>query len=139
MAPFSAWCNEQVKETAKRTGDIRGWDVARSNMYGATTAVADRLGVHVRIFNRLARGMYAGSQNSCKGEFKADTISRYYVEDMLTRAGVDFYDVYPDLEFERDIELEPDAFCRQCGEYVTPIQGCCPWCDTGVDGMEMAA
>jgi hypothetical protein len=139
MAPFTAWCNDQVEQAAKRAGAPRGWDVARSNMYGAATDVAERLGVHIRILNRLRRGMYAGSKDHRKGEFPADTISRYYVEDLLTRAGTSFYDVYPEFAHERDIELEPDEFCLQCGEYTTPIQGCCPWCDTRVDDLRMAA
>jgi hypothetical protein len=139
MAPFAAWCNDQVQQAAKRTEGISGWDVARNNMYGSVAAVADRLGIDVRNLNRLCRGMYAGSRNRRKGEFPADTISRYYVEDLLTRAEVSFYEIYPEFAHERDIELEPGAWCRCCAEYVTPVDGICLWCDTPVDDLRMAA
>lgn len=128
LAPFTAWCNEQVELAVKR----RGVTSVFSDGYGPCAEVADRLGIDVRVLNRLMRGMYAGSQNRRKGEFPADTISRYYVEDLLARAGVDFYGLYPEFAYEQDIEIEPDEFCRECGEYVTPIKGFCPWCDTNV-------
>jgi hypothetical protein len=134
-APFTAWCNQQVELASKG----RGINSFYTDKYGPCAAVADRLGIHVRILNRLMRGVYAGSRDSCKGEFPTDTISRYYVEDLLARAGVDFYEVYPQFEHERDIKLEPDAWCRCCAEYVTPVDGVCLWCDSSVDGMGMAA
>lgn len=140
MAPFSAWCNDQIQQATKRQGGrLVGWDRVRSDTCGPAGELADRLGIHIRCLNRLRRGVYAGSQARRKGEFPADTISRYYVEDLLARAGVDFYDVYVDLAHERDIELEPDGWCSCCREYVTPIRGLCPWDDTPVDGLEMAA
>jgi hypothetical protein len=135
MAPFTAWCNEQVELAAKRRGALSVF----SDRYGPCAEVADKLGVHVRVLNRLVRGMYAGSRDRRKGEFPAETISRYYVEDLLSRAGVSFYNVYPEFAHEQDIELEPDAWCRCCAEYVTPLNGLCLWCDTPVDGLEMAA
>jgi hypothetical protein len=47
----------------------------------------------------------------------------------LDHAGVPLEDVYPALAAEFDVELEPEAFCASCHETVTPIKGCCPWCD----------
>ena len=55
-------------------------------------------------------------------------ISRAWVEDSLHHAGVLFHDVYPDLV--EDIVLEPDAWCPECRETVTPSDGRCLWCDT---------
>lgn len=136
LAPLTAWCHEQVEIAARRRAHL---DPSRTNrLYGPTAELADRLGIQVRVLNRLMRGVYAGCQDGHKGEFPTDTIARYYVEDLLVRAGVDFYDLYPELEGERDIKLEPDAWCRCCREFVTPIFGCCPWDDTPVH-MEMAA
>jgi hypothetical protein len=91
------------------------------------------LGINARVLNRIKRGRYAGSQNNRKGEYPTEWIGRAYIEDMLWRAGVDFYDVYPELEGERNVELEEDGFCKQCHEFVTPIGGLCPWDDTPVD------
>lgn len=124
IAPFQHWCAEQVALTSKS----RPWNGAAC-IYGPSSEVADLLGIHVRALNRVIRGVYAGMQNGHKAEFPVDTISRYYVEDALTHAGVDFYELYPALEAERDIELEPDEWCDRCGEDVTPIGGQCPWCD----------
>jgi hypothetical protein len=39
-----------------------------------------------------------------------------------------FYRLYPELEHERDVMLEPDAWCPFCAQWVTPVDGLCPWC-----------
>lgn len=76
-------------------------------------------------------------------EIPTGTFPRATVEDALHRAGVDFYSIYPEFSHERDIELEPAAWCPACREHCHPIGGCCPWCDWRIsDGhmnMGMAA
>lgn len=62
-------------------------------------------------------------------ELRTDSFAREAVEDALHHAGIDFYSVYTEFAFERDIELEPAAWCPACQSHETPIDGCCPWCD----------
>lgn len=136
IAPIRDWVNEQIRAEANRQMLSVAWGAGVPGIVqevGPVTQIAARLGVHIRCLNRIKRGMYAGARNGVKGEYPTDTISRYYVEDMLTRAGVDFYDIYPELESERDIALEPDGWCKCCREFVTPINSLCPWDDTPVD------
>lgn len=125
LAPFQAWCKEQIRIAAVRRGPF-----ATFAPYGPVNELADRIGLHPRVLNRITRGVYAGHRDGRKGDIPTDTIGRHDVENALTRAGVDFYGVYPEFEHERDIELEMDQFCSECGEWVTPIKGRCPWDDT---------
>jgi hypothetical protein len=60
-------------------------------------------------------------------DISTDRFPRPVVEDALFVLGVDFYEVYPEFAHERDIEIEPAAWCPACREHVTPIQGECPW------------
>lgn len=125
IGPVKDWCHTQVRLLASRHDP-------HDPRYGPHQELADRMGLNSRALYRIMQGHYSGARNGRKGEFPAETISRNYVEDMLTRAGVDFYSVYPELEYERDIALEPDEFCRRCGEWITPIEGFCPWCESNV-------
>ncbi len=131
LRPLIDWINAQIARETRRQG--LSLDAPNSSSNGKEPGphrlVADRLGLNDRALYRIKNSRYAGSRNGRKAEFPATTISRKYVEDMCTRAGLNFYDLYPELEWERDVELEADAYCARCGEDVTPIEGCCPWCD----------
>jgi hypothetical protein len=100
-----------------------------------------------RYLYRWRNALRAGSRDGVKGDYPTETASRDGVIDALSNMGLrlaDVYDVkrYPwledlDLNLDEDVVLEPDAFCERCHELVTPIGGCCPWCDSQVvDGFD---
>lgn len=125
--PFLAWCERQLVLIANGgalgTVPVGGFGQtsdreARRRAHGV---LAGRLGVEVRTLWRYLHRLDTEGRPTT-------TLSRYSVEDMLNRAGEDFYAVYAQLEHERDIELEPDVFCPRCGEMTTPHEGTCLWC-----------
>lgn len=82
-------------------------------------ALADRLGISARRLHDYLHRV---------GDEQPDTVFRSRVEDMLENAGLQLWEVYPDLI--DDVELEPDAYCERCRDTVSPIGGLCPWCDS---------
>lgn len=121
-APFVRWLREQ--------SDIIGHDYS---LLGAgipappvNTALAKRLGVVPRTIYRYLRSLDGAGRPT-------DTYERKQIEAVLTRAGVDFFEIYPDLDdLDLDLELEVDEYCPRCREITTPINGICPWCETQV-------
>ena len=57
--------------------------------------------------------------------------SRDTIENMLWRAGVALWEVYPDVD--GDVVVPADEWCDRCDEMITPIweKGAliCPWCE----------
>lgn len=62
-----------------------------------------------------------------KVDVKTSIFERAPVEDALHNAGVAFSVVYPEIAALEDSPLEPEQWCFQCQENVSPIQGECPW------------
>jgi predicted amidophosphoribosyltransferase len=58
---------------------------------------------------------------------------RKLVEEALLHAHADIGKIYPELAV--DVELEPEGWCKRCHEIVTPVEGCCPWCDMPVGAI----
>lgn len=114
LKPFQDWIEQQL-------GD--GDDI------GACARLAQRLGTTDRSLHRIRHGIACGKKDGQSFTFTVDTWGRFRIEDMLHRAGADFYDVYPEFAHERDVELEPDAWCEGCRDVVTPVNGICLWCD----------
>lgn len=85
----------------------------------------------VRKLYRYRHGLHSvrpgGKRGSPSRDVPTERVPRPLVEDALARAGVDFYEVYTEFAHERDIEIEPAAWCPNCQEHVTPIKGECPW------------
>lgn len=157
LEPFIGWCETKLVEYG-------GPDALKVKMNAGgrfnpdATGARDRLAAKLGIASRTL-WRYTHWRDSCG---RPTTVApRWYVEDMLERAGLRFSDLYPG-SFEKapgergpardvlryidllgnccdeEIELEPDAWCRCCREFVTPIFGCCPWDDTPIH-MELAA
>jgi hypothetical protein len=126
-APFIAWLEDQI-DKIRRDDTLRDSECMKE--VPAERILADRLGVAPRIFYRYRRGLISGSRNGIKGDYPTETFTRASVENMLDRVGKALADLYPDLD--EDIELEPDLPCPTCREVVTPLGGCCPWCDTAL-------
>lgn len=124
-APFVAWLRHELG-----VGDDPDNPSHSRHSNSGREQLAARLNITVRT---LYRHLYR--LNGCSKP--TSVISRIGVEEMLHAAGVSFYDMYPAFAHERDIEIEPDEFCRLCGEWVTPINGRCPWDDC--DLMDWAA
>lgn len=129
--PFVAWCEGQLRVIAhgRAVGPTPSGHTGEGPSLGcrAHQTLAFRLGVDPRTMHRYLRALDGG-------DHPATTLSRDSVEDMLHRAGEDFYAVYPDYLHERDIELEPDQWCPWCQQTTTPMGGICLWCDHRVVG-----
>ena len=124
--PFVAWCQRRLRAISNHgaigilpTNPTERQDTIRP---GTHTVLAHRLGIEPRTLWRYLHRLDGSDQPTA-------TISRYAVEDMLTRAGEDFYALYPEYEHERDVELEPDGWCPHCQELTTPVEGKCLWCE----------
>ena|SRR5215216_4121313 len=113
-APFVEWL-QRLKVALKNDPALK---LGRLGS-GVEREIAQRLGVSTKAVYRYLR--------SINNEGRAvDVFDRACVEDMLDRAGIPFWHLYPELA--TDVELEPDVFCESCFEMVTPIGGLCPWC-----------
>ena len=58
------------------------------------------------------------------------------VEDALWRAGVEFWEVYPEEQYPalyRDIPPEPACWCPNCAREQQPVLGYCETCDWRMD------
>ncbi len=119
-APFVAWLERQI---AHITADETLWRTTSGGSAlppDATKILGERLGVHE---DWLRKGAWT----------RSGQLERATVEDALDRAGVAWFDVFPD---DAPDEIEPDGFCGRCHEVVTPISGACPWCESPVAGAE---
>jgi hypothetical protein len=126
--PFVAWCEQRLRVLAKDGAiGILPSDARQRTMIarGARTVLAYRLGIEDRTLWRYLNGWDSVARPT-------RTLPRHPVEDMLHRAGEDFYAVYPQYAHERDIELEPDVWCAMCKQVTTPLDGVCLWCDRRV-------
>jgi hypothetical protein len=127
--PFVAWCDRRLRVLARGgTMGILPTDLLRERTLiasGARKVLAYRLGIEDRTLWRYLNG-WDGTGRPTR------TLPRHPVEDMLHRAGEDFYVVYPQYADERDIELEPDVWCKCCKQTTTPLHGICLWCDRRV-------
>jgi hypothetical protein len=121
-APFVAVLNRELERLA--TNDTFRLD-ENAQEPPAVQLLAFRLGVAQRTVYRYLRSLDGEGQPT-------DTYARNPVEDALERLEVPFADVYPEIAATEDRPLEPDAYCTSCHEVVTPIDGCCPWCDRPV-------
>jgi len=130
--PFVDWLWEQRRvldrDPSRWVTDVAG----RATEHAPTRTLAARCGVCERTLHRYMKGLDSNSDPT-------DVLGRYLVEDILHRAGVDFYSLYPEFEHERDIELEPEAWCDKCLDIVTPLDDRCPWCNTRTDQWRQAA
>lgn len=108
--PFATWLDGQLRLLAADFDDPHA-------QLSSSLGIVDRT---------LWRFMHHRDSNG----HPSKVFGRYAVEDILTRAGVSFYDLYPEYEHERDIVLEPDSWCSSCATTTTPIDGVCPWCET---------
>jgi hypothetical protein len=124
--PFRDWLRAEIIALGGNP------EVGSKDTSGACEVLARRLDIASRTLYRHLRGL-----NGCS--VPSDVIGRLAVEEMLHNAGASFYEIYPDFAYEQDIELEDDAWCRCCADLVTPIMAVCPWCDTPVDDLRMAA
>jgi hypothetical protein len=130
--PFADWINARVasyqaQETGmaahqltavKRTAEDLGW--------GSHDGGIRKL-YRYRHMLRTVGGGGSRARAVAQRDIPTDKFPRPVVEDALFTAGVDFYEMYPQFAHERDIELEPAAWCPNCRSHVTPIQGECPW------------
>lgn len=72
------------------------------------------------------------TDTSIKGKrvvIKATRINRVTVEDACHHAGIDFYELYPELGHERSGEPGAEGWCPACQEHVLVLDGVCAWCD----------
>jgi hypothetical protein len=115
LKPFQDWIESELATRPDDTSAV-GW-------------LAQRLGTTDRSLHRIRHGIACGKRDGAAFTFHVDTWGRYRIEDMLHRAGADFYDVYPGFAHERDVVLEPESWCPTCREVVTPMDGVCLWCD----------
>jgi hypothetical protein len=124
--PFTEFMNQEHDHFAR---DMDFWERARAikhangdEEYPATGMVADKYNTCVRTIYRYLRG-----QNGC-GQ-PATVYERHTIEEFLTLAGLSIYAVYPDADVYLG-DPEPYTPCDPCQEWVTPIAGVCPWCET---------
>lgn len=126
--PLAFWLNQRLNRYIRENQ----YTPTDQTPHAAVKELARDLDISDRALYRYLRSLNAYGKPT-------DTFIRARVEDMLHEAGVGFYEVYPDLA--EDVDLEPDAWCRQCGEMVTPISSSCPWCsvrvDPGVDLLDL--
>lgn len=125
--PFAEWLRARVEFYERQQRAVKSWDRNALAQVAAECGWPGESGQrklyrYLRELKSTKRGRRAKSM-----EVPAETYPRPVVEDALHHAGVDFYSIYPELAYERDIELEPAAWCPACQEHVTPIGGECPW------------
>ena len=127
---------------------LQDWVAGQLAINPCVNDLARRMGIQPRTLLRIRNGEQTGKLTVAPNVRKPVLIrtnmwARYRVEDMLERAGADFFDVYPQFRHEVEFELEPDCWCEECRDVTTPIGGVCPWCDQMVSkpqaGLEEAA
>lgn len=127
--PFADWIEERIRFYDRQqpgtplTHRDSASRVARDLGWGDKESGARKL----YRYRHCLKTMKRGSRYGRSFDVPTDKFPRPPIEDALFRAGVDFYSVYPEYAHERDIELEPAAWCPACREHVTPIDGECPW------------
>lgn len=142
--PFSDWLNERYERYQREYNQ-------RESLVGPTVRLGKEIGFDAGVSDdkSLARRLYryrhmiteTGTGSRRKGTFKRvvraiEEFPRSVVQEALDTVDRDlFYEVYPQYAHERaetilydDVTLEPDAYCPHCQEWVTPIDGLCPWC-----------
>lgn len=141
--PFAGWLNERFaeyerdyKEGANGVGAVSR--LAREIGFADNVnedSAARRLYRYRRMVTESARGKHADGKKR-RVVLSVTEFGRDVVEEALSRVDPGlFYELYPEHAREKldasgfeDIVLEPDAWCPHCNEYVTPIDGLCPWC-----------
>lgn len=130
-------------------GPMREWLTERmySFQLNERAVSSDALGAHATFtpHQRLLRLLGWDHEGNGTGERRlyrwlneADVIDRRDVEEALHTAGVDWFDVYPAPEDARPDEDDVDEeFCFACRAFVTPIGGCCAWCDRPVMRVDL--
>ncbi len=116
-APFIAWLadqEERLRAAPHSTGGLMARQPVRK-------VLARRLGITDRTLRRFTL-----SQNGDGAP--VTSFAQEAIEDMLWRAGVELWEVYPQPE----VVVPADETCDRCSEPVTPIweKGAlvCPWC-----------
>lgn len=118
-APFVAFLNERLDRLAA-DDTLRGAE--EESQVPAVRILSDQLGVSERAIYRYTHSLTSLGKPTT-------TFPRNRVEDMLDALDVPFADVYPEIAAAEDRPLEPDGYCSSCREIVSPIDGCCPWCE----------
>lgn len=132
--PFSRWLSAQYDEYEKQDANASACD--QDVALGPAQRLAEEIGwgsddAGIRRLYRYRKQVIerTASSRGVRWTETADSWPRDAVEDACHRVHPDlFLDLYPELRFERDVVLEPDAYCPFCEELVTPIDGLCPWC-----------
>lgn len=117
-APFVALLAQQLERLAA-DDTLSGVEESTAP---AVRILANRLGVSERAVYRYTHSLTSEGK-------PVDTFPRNRVEDLLDALDVSFADVYPEIVAAEDRPLEPDGYCASCREVVSPIDGCCPWCE----------
>lgn len=133
--PFAAWLTDRYNELI---ADEEPAPAARLAMeIGFVEGEGDKAvdnGVR-----RMYRYRRAISETKRGGEYQILPATEYLrpvVENACDHVRADLFgELYPEhvrdtlLVPELDIDLEPDAWCPFCREWVTPIDGLCPFCE----------
>lgn len=130
-APFSGWLRDRIAEYEASAATEH-----EKKQVGASVRLAAELGWGTSEggVRRLYRYKNAVKERTAKSKTvkwneAASVWPRSDVEDACHNIDPDlFYELYPEFRHERDIDLEPDAWCPFCKEMVTPVDGLCPWC-----------
>lgn len=123
--PFSNWLNERYEVHLQ--GEPAYASHAMTLLLGEIGWPTNEAGS--RRLYRYRHCVMSGSCKGVKGSRPTEWFERDVVEDALHFAGQDFYELYGEYAHERDLPLEPAAWCPSCQSHVTPINGCCPWDD----------
>lgn len=130
--PFLVWCvlreRAITREIDRSTLQIRGDKGNNSHSAARPDSPSGRL------LDEIGWDRESGARRLfrwCNEPSTSGQVERAVIEDALHHAGVDFYDVYPDLE--PDVTSLRDGYCLACRDDVTTADGRCPWCDGEVD------
>jgi len=125
VAPFLAWCANRETRIRRELGSEHG--IADGKQTNHRERLVTELGWTIEAgTRRLHRWTHPDQGDGFSG-----LVERAVIEDALHHAGVQFADVYPDLD-DDDQGEQTEAYCNRCHDTVTAIDGICPWCETAV-------